>query len=452
MALNDLRGAPLSTGKRASVEALDRAYGLYQGYYNDPVAAIDAALAEDPDFMMGRAFRAGLFLLSSEKAALQDVAKEVAAMKRLAANANDRERGHLAAIETWLEGDFHGAGARYGDVVVNCPRDMIALQFAHQIDFLLGQARMLRDRVAAVLPHWTESDPGYGYLLGMHSFGLEEMGHFGEAEVAGRRAVEINPRDSWAIHGVAHVLEMEGRIDEGIEWLSTRSKDWADNNGLAFHNWWHLALYHLDRAEYGRVLELYDRSIHPAPTGVAMEMLDAASLLWRLHLRGVDVGNRWADVADSYEPMATDGYYPFNDMHAVMAFVATGRWDLVATVIRTLAAHAGDTDSGGQLIREVGLPVARAIEAFGRGDHAAVVSLLRPARLVAHRFGGSHAQRDVLDLTMIEAALRDRQYALAENFANERLGRKPESPLAIWFRKRARDGAAGKESATVNAA
>ncbi|MEX0810058.1 MAG: tetratricopeptide repeat protein [Dongiaceae bacterium] len=444
MSLKDQRGAPVSTTNRRALDGLEAAHALYQGYFNDPVAAVDDALAKEPDFMMGHAFRGGLFAMSSEKGALPEVAKSVAAMTRNEARANDRERGHLAALRAWLEGDFHSACHLYGDVVANCPRDMIALQFAHQADFLLGQSRMLRDRIAGVLPNWSESDVGYGYLLGMYCFGLEEMGDYEAAEETGRRAVALNPSDTWAIHGVAHVLEMQGRLDEGIDWLATRSEDWSQNNGFAFHNWWHLALHHLERGEYDRALEIYDSSIHPAPTGIAMELLDAAALLWRLHLRGVETGRRWVDIADSYEPTAEDGFYPFNDMHAMMAFVATGRRDAAQKILKTLAARAGDTDSGALLIREVGLPVARAIEAFGRGEYAITVDLLRPVRLVAHRFGGSHAQRDVLDLTMIEAALRGGQYGLADMFANERLARKPDSPLAGWFRRRARNGLAGK--------
>lgn len=442
MALNDLRGAPVSTENRASLDGLELAYGLFQGYFNDPMAEIDAVLANDPDFAMGHAFRAGLFLTSSEKAAAPEIAKEVAIMEKLAPRANERERGHMAALKAWADGDFHGASRRYADVTAAYPRDAIALQFGHQTDFFLGQARLLRDRVAAVLPHWTERDPGYGYLLGMQAFGLEEMGQYDAAEAAGMKAIAMNPRDTWAIHAVAHVMEMQGRIDDGISFLSSRSKDWSENNGFAFHNWWHLALYNLERGDYDRVLSLYDTAIHPKPTGIQLELADAAALLWRLHLRGVDVGDRWVDVADAYEPVAEDGYYPFNDMHAVMAFVATGRKDKVATVIRTLTARANDPDSGGRLIREVGLPVAKAIEAFGQGDYATSVDIIRDVRLVAQRFGGSHAQRDILELTLLEASLRGGRFALAETFANERMAAKPHSLLAAWFRTRAREGVA----------
>ena len=174
-----------------------------------------------------------------------------------------------------------------------------------------------------------------------------------------------------------------------------------------------------------------------APTGVAMELLDAAALLWRLHLRGVDVGNRWADIADAYEPTLSDGYYPFNDMHAAMAFVATGRWDLVASLLRTLRARAGDTDSGGLLIRDVGLPVVRAIEAFGRGDYATAVSILRPVRLIANRFGGSHAQRDIVHRTLIGAALRAGDGALSRALTAERTAQKPHCPFSWRLRSAA---------------
>jgi tetratricopeptide (TPR) repeat protein len=437
MSLTDSRGVPVSSTNRQSVDDLDRAFGLFQGYFNDPLAEIDATLAEDPDFVMGHCFRAGLFLVSSEKAAVPELEASVAEVEKRIDRANDRERGHLAAAKAWLAGDFHEAANRYGDVVAAYPRDMIAMQFAHQCDFLLGQSRMLRDRVAWVLPHWARDEASRGYLLGMYAFGLEEMGHYGEAEAAAREAVAQNPSDAWAVHALAHVFEMQGRTAEGIDFMESTSTHWAPGNGFAYHNWWHLALYYLDRKEYDRVTELYDRAVHPASTDVLMELVDAASLLWRLQLIGHDVGDRWDDVVTVYERQTDDGYYVFNDLHAMMAFVSTGRRELAERLLATLERRVGDSDSNAVMTREVGLPTCQAIEAFGRGDYDRVIALLRPARLVAHRFGGSHAQRDVLDWTMIEAALRGGHYAFAEAVANERAARKPESPTARWLHTRA---------------
>jgi hypothetical protein len=110
----------------------------------------------------------------------------------------------------------------------------------------------LRNRVTRVLPHWDASVPGYSYVLGMHAFGLEEMNQYSQAEAEARRALELERKDGWAVHAATHVMEMQGRIDEGIAWLETREPDWAPDNGFAFHNWWHLALFYLDGAHYPR--------------------------------------------------------------------------------------------------------------------------------------------------------------------------------------------------------
>ena len=440
MTVTDQRGAPMSRCDAAAAEGLEKAFALFQGYFNDPLAEIEAALTIDPDFFMGHAFRAGLFLVSSEKAAVPELAASVAQMERLAGRAHARERGHLAAARAWLDGDFHGAIRHYGETVMPFPRDAIALQLAHQVDFLLGQSRMLRDRIAQVLPHWSSDEPTQGYLKGMLAFGLEEMGHYEEAWDAGTEAVGRNPRDAWAIHACAHVMEMTGRTADGIAFLESRSGDWAPDNGFAFHNWWHLALYHLEEGNIARVLELYDRAVHPEPTEVAMALADAAALLWRLHLAGHDVGDRWHAIADAYAPMAGDGYYAFNDMHAVMAFTAAGREAQARQVIATLERRALDDDANAIVTRRVGLPICQAMAAFGRGDFDRTVEILEPVRLAAHQFGGSHAQRDILDWTMIEAALRGGRNDQARAFANERLARKPASPLARSFHARATAG------------
>jgi len=450
MGLKDSRGVPVSTGDRQSLDAYERAAELLHGYFNDPLAVIDAALARDPGFVLGHCLRAGLMLLATDKAAEPELAASVAAGEALWGGANDRERGHLRAARAWLDGDFRRAVALYGEILLDHPRDLLALQIAHIGDFFLGQSSLLRDRVAAVLPDWDDGVPGHGYVLGMHAFGLEEMGDYGQAELRGRQATALQPRDPWAIHAVAHVMEMQGRLDDGIAWLGGRTADWAENNGFAFHNWWHLALYHLDRGETDRVLELYDRRIRPAPSPLPLEMLDATALLWRLHLRGADVGGRWRELADAWAGKAADAYYVFNDMHAMMAFVADGRTALVDDLLRTLEARAAAGGTNAAMVGEVGLPVCCAIAAFGRADYDAAIDLLQPVRLIAHRFGGSHAQRDVLGLTLVEAALRGGRGRLARALAAERTALKPTSPFN--WRLAARAGVLAGDTAGAAAA
>lgn len=429
MALQDSRGIALSTNNRNSLEALERATWLNAGYYFDPLATIEAALKEDPQFAAGHALRAGMAVMSSERSALPLIEDSVAAIEALGAHANDREHRHAAAAKAWAQGDFERALQLYGDIVVRYPRDLLAIQIAHVGDFFFGHSTMLRDRIAQVLPHWDRDVPGYGFVLGMHAFGLEETQLYERAEETGRRALELNARDPWAVHAVAHVLEMQGRIVDGIDWLESRVGDWAENNGFAFHNWWHLALHHLDLGDHAKVLELYDTRIRPEQNPVSLEMIDASAMLWRLMLRGVDVGSRWEPLATCWAPFACEGFYAFNGVHALMALVGAGRWDQVDAVIDSLAAASRGNGANAMMSREVGLPVARGFAAFGRGEYPTTIAELQRVRPYASRFGGSHAQRDLLHLTLIEAALRIDDAPLAQALAAERTNLKPASPF-----------------------
>jgi tetratricopeptide (TPR) repeat protein len=426
--LRDHRQLPVSTTRTDSLERFERALDLAASYFVDPLAVIDGALAEDPDFAMGHCLKAGLAVLSTERAARPLLAESVAALERLAPRANARERAHLRAASAWLGGDFARSIRLYGDVLLEDPRDLLALQVAHVGDFLLGETQMLRDRVAQVLPHWSPDVPGYGYVLGMYAFGLEENAHYGRAEATGQHALELNRRDAWAVHAVAHVHEMRGHTAQGMAWLNSRSQDWAPGNGFAFHNWWHLALLHLELGESARALELYDQQIRPRATKIAYENVDASALLWRLHLRNVDVGERWAALAQDWAEVAEDGHYAFNDVHAVLAFLGAGR---ESDALRTLAAMEQASAAPGtnaQMTRDVGLPLGRALTAFAQEKYDDCIELLLGVRTIAQRFGGSHAQRDIVHLTLLEAALRARRFPLARALSAERLDRKPESP------------------------
>jgi hypothetical protein len=311
------------------------------------------------------------------------------------------------------------------DLSIEYPHDTLALQAGHQIDFFTGDSRMLHDRIARALPHWSPAVPGYHAVLGMQAFGLEETGRYERAEALGRESVELQPRDGWGQHAVAHVMEMQGRRREGIAWMRANPGAWAEGSFLAVHNWWHLALFHLGLDEIDEVLALFDGPIGGPGSSIVLELIDASALLWRLHLRGVDVGDRWEPVAARWSPIADAGNYAFNDMHAMMAFVATGRSADAARVLEAQAAAAEADDDNADFTLDVGHAATRAIKAFADGDYAGAVRLLRPVRSIAHRFGGSHAQRDVIDLTLIEAARRDGQRALAAALENERASARP---------------------------
>ena len=432
----DQHGHVLSGASAGAREHYERALGLFRLYSGDPLAAVEAALADSPRFAMAHLFKAWLNLLGTEPAGID--AARAAHAAALPLCRTGREQGHLAAVGHLVEGRWQEASRTILRVSTDHPHDLLALQAGHQLDFFTGNARLLRDRIARAMADWAPDMPGYHALLGMHAFGLEEMGDYHSAETAGRRAVELEPRDGWAQHAVAHVLEMQGRTAEGIAWMRGNADSWSRDSFFAVHNWWHLALYHLDRGETDEALQLFDGPIFGARSSVAMDLLDAAALLWRLHLRGEAVGERWNAVADNWEPFASAGNYAFNDAHAVMAFVGAGRPDRIAEVLDAQdRAMAGEGDNA-RFTREVGRPVVLGLKAFGDGDYAGCIASIQPIIPIAHRFGGSHAQRDVLDLTVLEAALRVPDPALARAISAERRALKPDSLHARSMFGRAR--------------
>ena len=436
---HDARGVPFSACQAGSLEGYEKALYQFHSYFGDPTETLDSTLEKDPEFVMGHIFKASAMLMMSERQYLPMVKESIEAAEVLSFKSNHREKMMAAAARQWMEGFWDKACVTWDMVLAENPRDALALQCAHLTDFLLGDATSLRDRVGRVLSHWDKSTPSYSYILGMQAFGLEECNQFDKAEEVARTALSIEARDGWSIHAVAHVLEMQNRYEEGVEFMESRSEDWAPENGFAFHNWWHLALYYLEQEDFDNVLRLYDEQILPTESDVSLQMLDAASLLWRLHLQGIDVGNRWELISElwSRKTAVENGYYAFNDMHAVIALLGAHR---IAEAGEVLAAqkHAASSNPGSLRIMasDVGVPVCTALIAFAEQRYADVVDILYPVRTIANRFGGSNAQRDILTQTLIEAAIRSGKSGLATNLMSERSVHKPFSPLTARFKSK----------------
>jgi tetratricopeptide (TPR) repeat protein len=426
--IRDARDVAHSTTSDLALQHYETALAQFQSYRGDALATLDAALAADPSFVSAHLFKAFVLYTLTEKKFVPDAAAALDAARAHAAAMTPREQQLLAAGDQLLRYEWDDACRTFDAVLADHPRDALALQTAHLMDFARGDALNLRNRIARVLPHWSAQVPGYSFVLGMLAFGLEECNQYPEAERTARRALEIEPRDGWSVHAVAHVMEMQGRIDEGVAWLQSREQDWAPDNGFAFHNWWHLALFHLDRGDIDRVLDLYDTAVHPEPAVFVLALVDATALLWRLALEGVDVGDRWESVASNWEQrLAVErGHYAFNDLHAMLAFTAAGRTAAAGRLQLELQATALEGKaSAGMMAREVGLPLALAVRAFARQEFDTAVEQIQSTRDRAHRFGGSHAQRDLLSLTLIEAARRAGRPRLARHILAERQMLKP---------------------------
>jgi tetratricopeptide (TPR) repeat protein len=309
--------------------------------------------------------------------------------------------------------------------------------------FFLGLSLAIRDSVARVWPHWERGHPLTSFVLGAYAFGLEEAGELGRAEETARQALELNPNDAWATHALAHVLETACRPEEGIAFLKATREAWGPAHFMAGHNGWHLALFLIEQGRANEVLSDYDRFTAPKlAADMTLDRCDAAALLWRLELAGVDVGDRWGPVARAWRPHVDDHVLAFNDLHAALAAARSPDPDDATRLRRLLDAYVRDRRGHNRAVTaEVGRRLVEGMLHYGACDDAKAIEAILPVRYEAHRIGGSHAQRDIITLTLIAAAERSGQWRLARALLAERSAIRPTAKVkAQYERARVRAG------------
>ncbi len=391
----------------AAAEAYELALAAFQCWHSGADEQLASALLEAPDFVMGHVLQAYLHVCSRDPRRIRQARPLL--VRAAGLRANERERLHLAAIAAAAVGDYELATARLDELLRSHPRDALALQVANTFDYFTGDATRMLDRVEAVLPAWSVDLPGYHAVLVTHAFALEECGEYERAEHAARAALALNALDVRAHHVMAHVFEMTDRPDAGVQWMSEQITRFGVDRFFTTHCWWHLALFHLAQGQADRALNLYDNFVRADHSDDIADLIDAAALLWRIRLRGVDIGARAAELAAAWAPHIHDSFCTFNDVHAMLAFVAARDWERAQRLEAALVASHSLQTRYGETTRQLGLPACRALIAFGRGDNTLATTLLASLPALAHRLGGSHAQRDVLHLTLLQAIERIRR-------------------------------------------
>jgi len=359
-------------------------------------------------------------VLRTQAAALVEMARPL--------TLNEREKAHLAALSHLMQGARTAAVAVLDRHLMRYPLDVVAHQGAALTDGFLGRFHWIRDRSARALPFWSKDQPGYGTVLAMHAFGLEEAGDYGRAEEESRVAAELEPLSFWPHHTVAHVMEMTGRPEDGLGWMTAREALWSTPGHMnQVHIWWHKSLFHLELGQYEAALVHYDGPIRATQRPVSLSLTNATALLWRLDTLGCDVGERWQEQADLWQTHADGKCLVFADIHAAMAELRAGREALVERRLAAMRQTASNGTEAAGLYRTVGIPIVEGLAAFHRGAYAEAVELLLPVRFDLWQIGGSYAQRDVVDWTLTEAAIRAGLRDVALSLAHERLASRPRS-------------------------
>ena len=442
----DPRGNPVATASAAALDASEHALWRMMSFYGTPIDDLDAAIAADPAWRLPCLMKAGFLLSLTEPALAADAA---ALLDEVAAGpgcADAREATHLGALQRLAAGDWLGASEAWSEILAAHPRDALALQWAHLFDFYRGDSAQLCARAGAAIATWPEDDPLHPYGLALHAFGLEESAQYGAAEAAGRRALAGNPRVPWAIHAVAHVMEMQGRHDEGARWLEELRSQWGvragagrdqDRNGFAGHLGWHEALFALETLDSSAALRIFDRYLGPNDVEITLQRVDAASLLWRIALVGTNVGDRWRVLLAGWRLGADSaGRSLFNDAHATLALIGAEELARASEWV-ALALASAERIGGwnGAVSGAIGAPLMHGLLAFGAGRYDVAAELLAPLRPRLAPFGGSHAQRDVVTQTLLAAAARGGLRSAGSALLDERRRAKPATPLTEhWAR------------------
>lgn len=413
MSYSDYYGFDLSTGNSMAAEAYDRGARSFVAWRADAMGHLNAAIEEDPDFAMPKLLKAWILHAARTHKFKPDVQSLLAAAEPLLADASPRERALAASVQTASGGDLQGGVSLLETYLADHPRDIVAHRLAQFELFWSGESKWMRDIAERAVPAWEVTSPDFAHFQAVRAFSNEEAGDYATAERTGRDAVEREPESAWGAHAVAHTLLMQGRAEEGASFMEALTGNWANANQIAHHNWWHLCLFLLERGDYERILELLDTKVRNPESPLVKAMPDAtidlqnvASLLHRLELRGVDVGDRWNTIAEICGGRIADHANPFSSAHDAMTLAAVGRYDLVYALTEDMRRYGEGHSVVGAVTRTVGAPVVEAMAAHRQGDYNRVVDLMWPVRRDLHQIGGSHAQRDVFFQILIDAAMR----------------------------------------------
>jgi tetratricopeptide (TPR) repeat protein len=407
--LKDAQGLTVTTDSPVAIAAINRFTDQALSYGKDAETVLLQGNAADRECALIHAYTAAHYLSQEEAAFHRRATPHLNAAKRRLADISERERWTVQAIAAWAEGDIKRAILLHEIIVEKYPQDLLAIQQAQYHYFYRGETLQLLNIAERVLP----ANPDNHYLYGMVAFGLEQRYRLGEAEEMARRAVAINRNDPWAHHAIAHVLDAQGRTDEGIAWMEGHADTWAHCNSMLYtHNWWHIALYYLTKRAFQTVLALYDGHLWGrARKDSPKDQVGAIATLLRLELKGIDVGSRWLDLSHYLSPRLHEHCLPFQDLHYIYALTRTGQIEHVAEMLHSMHLHAQSVNPCWRKAwTEVAIPAAKAIVAYASGSWAEAIVYFKSVLPRLQDIGGSHTQRELFQQLYLDAVQKDQHY------------------------------------------
>ena len=399
----------MTTTNPATLAGIDDFVTGFLGYERKAANVLAAADA-DPESVIATVYAGWTWMFLEAAGARRRAAQYLRQAQAVAAGANTREAMLVAQLERWIAGDVPKVQAIGDEIVARWPGDLASVKLHQYFSFNRGDAENML-RIAEVALPGNEANP---HLFGMLAFGYEQMHRIPEAEAAARRALALKEKEPWAQHALAHVMLSSGRTREGIAFLDEASHTWVDLNSFMYtHNWWHKALFHISLGDNEAVFDAYDNHVWGIEPDYSQDQVGAVSLLARMEVAGLDVGDRWQDVAAYLQPRARDTLQPFLTLQYLYGLARAERAEADA-LMAAIEEKAATTTAFDRVVwHDVALPAARGMLAHARGDFAGAVRWLSLANPRLQEIGGSHAQRDLFGQLLLDAHMKTGNWAVA---------------------------------------
>ena len=422
----DSLGNPVQLQDRASLAALN---DFVEGFITCEARAVNVlSVAEHDHSAIVQASCAALHMFAESREGPVNARPFIDAAQRAAPQASEREQRFVAAVAAWIDGDMARAMSLHDEQAHLHPRDLVSLKLGQYHRFNVGDAAGMLRLAQAALPAASDVPQ----MHGMAAFAWEQCHLLAQAEAAARTALTMTDREPWAQHALAHVMLTQGRLQEGLQFMQHSSPTWtALNSFMVTHNWWHLALFAIDLDDPDLALRTYDQQVWGVVKSYSQDQIGAVSLLTRLELAGINVGDRWQDVADHLASRLNDQVLPFLDLQYLYGLARAGRpqadtllHNIMQRGARSLANVEGDRDT---IWQQVAVPAAQGLMAYAQGHHQLALEGLGQALPRLTQIGGSHAQRDLFEQIYLDALMQAGHWGAAQQILQQQVNWQPQS-------------------------
>ncbi len=430
--LKSRNGLTITTNSPAAADRYQEGLDLVLSQNYGPDAKLQEAIEADEGFAMAHVALAYVLHLQMNVPAAREAATKAV---ELSAGCSQEERQVARIVHCFTHGKGTEAIGLVHEHLDEFPTDTLAMRVGQRLYMLGCFGAGVPDFPNHLMAMMRKVAPANGddwAFLGQYAFAHHETNQPEKAMDLATRSLEGNPQNAVASHSVTHSYFEQGDAANGGRWLG----DWLDGfdrqASYNTHLSWHLALFELAQGRYSQALDLYETHIRPGVQARNLSNLqDAASLLWRLQIySGEQPAKPWDEVRDMALPAADGPGAAFRDCHAALAFAGAGDAEATQKMVDRLTAQG---EKGDDLSREMTLPIALGAAAFVAGDYDEAADLMGPTYPVLARIGGSHAQREVFEDTLLETYIRAGRYDDAKGMLDERLSRRSSVRDTYWM-------------------